>query len=489
VRNRTASCTIVDVTLLGIAGMVTMLAAHTAADADLWGHLRFGADAMAGGRLPVHDPYSFTSDIAWINHEWLSETIFAATYAVGGAAALNSLKLAIVAAVAALVWRCLRRAGATTFSCVLATSLVVLATATRTGPVRPQLFSVIAFAALMTILDAIERGHTRGHLAIAALFCLWANVHGGWIVGLGALAVGAACARRPWPIAVGLVATLANPYGLGLWRFVYDTVGLSRPEIVDWMPLYRLPPAVVAVECAIPILGAIAVARTRRIPAVPQLAIVALLAMATVRVSRIDAFLQLAIVFACAPAIAETLNGIESRLRRSPRLCRVSAVHAASAAAIAFVSLAYVASHITRITVEGDWMPDAEAMRYIRAHVRDARLVTWFDWGEYAIWHLSPNRVVVSMDGRRETVYSDRVLRDHFAFYRNDGDEAWRYPDRIGADRVWLPTKLPVVATLRAHGWHVEFETATSALLSRHPSPPASAVPHDTDLPATFPGP
>jgi hypothetical protein len=488
VRNRTASCSIVDVTLFGIGGIVTMLAAHTAADADLWGHLRFGADAMASGRLPLHDPYSFTSDIAWINHEWLSETIFAATYASGGATALNVLKIAIVAGVAALVWRHLRRAGATTFSCVLATSLGVLATTTRTGPVRPQLFSVIAFAALMAIIDAIERGRTRGQLALAALFGVWANLHGGWIVGLGALTVWAACARRPWPIAVGLVATLVNPYGLGLWQFVYDTVGLSRPEIVDWMPLYRLPPAIVAVECAIPILGAIAVARTRRIPSMPQLAIAALLGMATVRVSRVDAFLQLAIVFACAPAIAETLNSIERRLRGSPRLAQMSSVYEWSAASIAFVTLASVGSHITRITVEGDWMPDAEAMRYIRVHVRDVRLVTWFDWGEYAIWHLSPNRVVVSMDGRRETVYSDRVLRDHFAFYRNDGDEAWRYPDRIGADRVWLPTKLPVVAALRAHGWHVEFETATSTLLSRHVSTPAIAlVPHVTDSPVTFP--
>ena len=47
----------------------------TKADADLWGHVRFGRDILRGG---IHDgdPYSFTSDIPWVNHEWLAEVLF-----------------------------------------------------------------------------------------------------------------------------------------------------------------------------------------------------------------------------------------------------------------------------------------------------------------------------------------------------------------------------------------------------------------------------
>jgi hypothetical protein len=73
------------------------------------------------------------------------------------------------------------------------------------------------------------------------------------------------------------------------------------------------------------------------------------------------------------------------------------------------------------------------------------------------------------MDGRRETVYSAEVLADHWAFYRNQRD-AWRYADRIGAERIWLPRELPVVTTLRQHGWHIAFESDRSIVLSRDSS-------------------
>ena len=43
---------------------------------------------------------------------------------------------------------------------------------------------------------------------------------------------------------------------------------------------------------------------------------------------------------------------------------------------------------------------------------RPGHLVTYFNWGQYALWHLGP-ALKVSMDGRRETVYSDRRLAEH----------------------------------------------------------------------------
>ena len=82
----------------------------------------------------------------------------------------------------------------------------------------------------------------------------------------------------------------------------------------------------------------------------------------------------------------------------------------------------------------------------------DARVLTWFDWGEDAIWHLSPSGIRVSMDGRRETVYSDRVIQDHIRFYRGEPGMV-SYPEHIGADHVWLPSRFPIIASLRSAGW------------------------------------
>src|SRR5690606_14688422 len=54
------------------------------------------------------------------------------------------------------------------------------------------------------------------------------------------------------------------------------------------------------------------------------------------------------------------------------------------------------------------------SVRASLAHAEEGRLVTFFDWGQYALWHFAP-RLKVSMDGRRETVYSDARLAEHDA--------------------------------------------------------------------------
>ena len=57
----------------------------TSPDADLWGHLTFGRDIVHTGKVHSTDPYSFTSDRPWINHEWLAEAIMWLAYAAAGA--------------------------------------------------------------------------------------------------------------------------------------------------------------------------------------------------------------------------------------------------------------------------------------------------------------------------------------------------------------------------------------------------------------------
>jgi len=57
--------------VLGTLVAVVLLFAmtRTAADPDLWGHVRFGQDIVAARSISTVDPYSFTSDRPWVNHE------------------------------------------------------------------------------------------------------------------------------------------------------------------------------------------------------------------------------------------------------------------------------------------------------------------------------------------------------------------------------------------------------------------------------------
>src|ERR1043166_3660036 len=150
-----------EVALCGVAALLTILVSSTVSDPDLWGHLRFGVDLLRTWHLSRADPYSFTSDIAWINHEWWSELLLAIVYLPLGAVGLNLLKLGVIAAVAALTWRFAKRSGAAPFSASLITALVVVATYTRTQSLRPQLFSVQLFCLLMKLIDRIERTDAR----------------------------------------------------------------------------------------------------------------------------------------------------------------------------------------------------------------------------------------------------------------------------------------------------------------------------------------
>src|SRR5580765_2319387 len=72
-------------------------------DPDLWCHLRFGLDILRDHRLPVVDPYSFTQDVPWINHEWLHEILSAGADQMAGVSGLIMLKALLIAGTVAVV--------------------------------------------------------------------------------------------------------------------------------------------------------------------------------------------------------------------------------------------------------------------------------------------------------------------------------------------------------------------------------------------------
>jgi hypothetical protein len=105
-------------------------------------------------------------------------------------------------------------------------------------------------------------------------------------------------------------------------------------------------------------------------------------------------------------------------------------------------------------------MPDAHAARLLHG-ARAGRLVTFFNWGEYAIWHWGP-RLRVSMDGRRETVYSDARLAEHDAILQG-ASKGLDTLDRWRAEYVWLPaTSIVTRHWLAGHGYRIEFESPRS---------------------------
>jgi hypothetical protein len=352
---------------------------------------------------------------------------------------------------------------------------------------------------MLCLLRETDRGRVRALWYVPLFFAAWVNLHGGWIVGLAVLGVwmvGDAwrCGSTRWTItlivvgALSLLATLLNPYGVGLWQFLAETVRLDRADVADWKPLLQLPPGILVIESILPLLAMAALLRERSWRRVPfrDVAVLALLSVATFRVGRVDAFLQSAIAIFLARPIIAFLNGIAQRARGPFQRASLPV------GVMAFTLAAYVVvlglSGLRVIGISGPWVPDRLAAAFLRENSPCARVLTWFDWGEYALWQLSPAGIRVSMDGRRETIYSARILRDHDRFYQGDADMV-DYPERIGADHVWLPSRFPIIDLLKRHGWVILLDTGRSVVLRREPAQTAFHLVNSPSGPDVFPWP
>jgi hypothetical protein len=467
--------TLPAIMLVLLVASLWLVIARTAADADLWGHLRFGLDTLASHSIARVDPYSFTADRAWLNHEWLAEVLMAIAFSAGGAFGLNLLKLGTIAGIAAIVYRTAREDEATPLHAGVLAGLVVFATYTRTQVLRPQLFSVALFCAALYLMRRFDRGRETWPLFVMPIvFVVWANMHGAWLVGLIALATwtsvslvtSARLAR--WPLvaclAITAAATAATPYGVDLWKFLVETVRPARVNITDWKPLLELPPFIVAMDLLFPAAAVLACLYNGR-PPLKYVAPILVLFIGTLKIGRVDAFLQAAVGLLAAPQILEGMRKA-SQAFRLPLWRRPLPWGGAVACALLGLGAWSGARDVMSIRMEGAWLPDSVTADYLKDHRQGSRVLTWFDWGEYAVWHLAPAGIRVSMDGRRETVYGAGVLADHWAFYAGN-PEALDYPDKIGADLVWIPTSLPAVAALQRRGWATAFESERSIVLQR----------------------
>jgi hypothetical protein len=455
------------------AAVVAGLLLPTESDPDLWGHLRFGLDSLRTRTLPFRDPYSFTQDRPWVNHEWLSEAAMAVAYKVGGPLGLIGLKVAVLLLVLAILARRLRGATPLVTSGVVILAMICVLPISLT--VRPQLWSVLGLALLLALLAAPEAPTPRRMFASALLFALWANLHGGWITGAAVLCLYAVLRvwREPaaglrWGalVACALAATILNPYGVGLWQFLLQTVRSSRPDITEWQPVRFTSPSADWLGVLAPLLIAFSLTiRRKHRPPVEVWAVLLLLITAGMRVSRVVPLMVPACLVLLAPYIRGQW-GNRGALRVSSTAG--SAIFWIPVLVVLAGAARSAATSLSCIPDRGAWVPDRVASAWLEG--ASGRLWTTFNWGEYAIWHFGP-RLQVSVDGRRETVYSDAVVQTSAAFERLDAAAttvflAWR------PDFVWLPAADAAVRVwLQDHGYRIDASTERSFIAVRQDLP------------------
>jgi hypothetical protein len=193
-------------------------------DPDFGWHLATGRYILAHG-IPPHDLFSYTApNFSWIDHEWLSDTLTAALWGVGG--------FGLVAGFFAVLWTAAIAIASRTWQ--LPIWLLGLAAVTNQITARPTAWTALGLALLMWLVGA------KKYWLVVPLFLLWANLHGGFVIGFVVLILAALWDRRWWLIlAVSVLATFVNPYGprlyVEIWRTLSDP--LIHSFIKEWGPL------------------------------------------------------------------------------------------------------------------------------------------------------------------------------------------------------------------------------------------------------------
>ncbi|NOZ59360.1 MAG: hypothetical protein GXO66_07300, partial [Euryarchaeota archaeon] len=221
--------------------IVILLAAEPVKNYDIWWHLKTGEIIYSTGEVPHSDPFSYTkAGEAWINHAWLSQLIFYLVYSASGFYGIVMLKVFLLLLSLYVVYR--RNALHMRWYCNIPALILIVMISKVSWVSRPLLFTFLLLPLLLYLLDLLERGNRRALLLLPPLFALWANLHGGFIVGLALLFLYSLrhLSRGdtlPAKIFVAsLAAVMVNPYTYQLLTYPlqYATYSVHSRYIVEW---------------------------------------------------------------------------------------------------------------------------------------------------------------------------------------------------------------------------------------------------------------
>jgi hypothetical protein len=246
------------VAVLGFAGPLAFMARDaTLADPDAYWHVATGRWMIEHGALPAGDPFSHTMPGApWMLQSWLSEWIMAMVHGAWGWAGLVVLAAGCFALTLALVTRFLL-ARMQPVHALLFVGLAASALMSHLV-VRPHVLTwplIVAWVAAQVDASEARRGPPWRALPV---MWLWANLHGGFTLGLALaalLALDAVMARDPaerrgaalrWGsfVAAAAIVSMLTPNGWpGLWYTVQVMQqGFAQAVIGEWQsPNFHRP--------------------------------------------------------------------------------------------------------------------------------------------------------------------------------------------------------------------------------------------------------
>jgi hypothetical protein len=167
-------------------------------DPDTYWHISTGKWMLAEGAFPRHDIFSHTAaGQPWVNMEWLAQIVLASAYEWFGWRGLVLLSGLVIALTFVLLYALLARELRATVA--LGAAAVSFLFASYHFLARPHLLTFPVIVVWTAFLARASEENRRPSLWLLPLMVLWANLHGGFTLGLLLVA------------GFGLEATIAAP--------------------------------------------------------------------------------------------------------------------------------------------------------------------------------------------------------------------------------------------------------------------------------------
>jgi hypothetical protein len=236
----------------GVLTITLALFTSSEQDPDFWWHLRIGRWMVENGRLPSTDIFTFTvPNHVWTDHEYLTEILIWLVYSTAGLAVLCVAFGLITWAGFWLIYRQVRHQPFVIVGVGLA--IGALAGEPIWGP-RAQMITFALSCLELYWLQGYMSGRSRSLRFFPLVMVLWANLHGGWVIGFAWLGVALVSEAIAWAmdrsnpahrmhvrflaiiIAISAVAVAATPHFLSLYPYPFQTQGSVAQQklIVEW---------------------------------------------------------------------------------------------------------------------------------------------------------------------------------------------------------------------------------------------------------------
>lgn len=229
---------------LGIVSIYYWVRAAGYTDPDFGWHLRMGQLILSKG-IPATDPFSYTMpSYPFVDHEWLTNILLYRALPIIGHTGLAGVFTLLAFGALILQWIAVAREQR---RFIFIPFFLAMVTLVFFFGVRPQVISWFFFSLILFVVRDIGR-FLRWRKWLPAVFLTWANLHGGFPIGIVTLLT----ANIYWLLkrkqsifsassvflsCVG--ATFITPYGWRNWWEVWMqmTDTSLRWNIVEWMPV------------------------------------------------------------------------------------------------------------------------------------------------------------------------------------------------------------------------------------------------------------